>query len=354
MIVTVNSQLLAAELRQICKIVPSKPAIVALSYVVLSAEGDQFRLYATDLEIALDAGCRATVERPGSAALPAVKLLAFVEQFTNSDVRIVADKQVTIECGAFKSRIQTLSVEEFPQRPDVDGSSCMLDGMALRMLIARTRYAVSAGGSKYVLKGALLTLTGQTAAMVATDAKRLALATTSRTGPDQRVIVPAKTLDVLASGDDGDIELTVGPKHLFFALDGRMLTSRTIDAEYPKYERIIPRNNDKIVAADRMAFTAALRRVTIASDENQAVWITVAPGRMEMQAQSNEVGSAVEGLDVRYDGPLLKVCANGEHVLDFLNAASGMTITMALKDASSAALFMDGDDHIAVIMLLRG
>lgn len=350
MIATVNSQLLAAELRLLCKVVPTKPAIAILGHVLITAREGELHLYATDLEVSLSSSCPADVELPGRVALPAAKLLQMVEQFPDADVNVSEDKQVLIRCGAFRSKVSAMRADDFPVQPAVEGITCALDGR-LSQLIAKTRHAISMTASKRILQGALLTLAGPTGAMVATDGKRLALATMSREGPDLRIIIPAKALDMLP---DGEIEVTEGPRHLFFKANGRMLTSRTIDGEYPKYDRIIPRGNDKVVTVERLAFAAALRRVGTTSEGNRAVRIRVTPGLLELSSSSSEVGSADEPVIVGYEGPSLKVSMNGDYILDFLNAASSETIILKLKDESTAAYFSDGEDHLEVIMLMRG
>ena len=348
---TVNSQRLAAELRLLNKIVPSKPAIAILGHVLLKADGDALGFYATDLEVGMSTSCPASVHEPGRIALPVGKFLALVEQFSDADVSIsLGGQQVIVQCGGFRSRLLASPADDFPEMPAPDGTTCLLDMEALRQLIACTRYAVASVGNKHVLRGALLTLSGSVAAMVGTDGKRLVLATKGRTGPDVTAIVPAKTLDVLADQGVGDVKMTVGTRHLFFQMDGRLLVSRMIDGEYPKYERIIPRDNDKIVSVDRITLAAALRRVAVVEE---AVFIDVASGSLELTASSAEVGSASEKIAVDYEGLPLKVCVNGSYVLDFLNAALGQTITMALKDAKSAMLLTDGSDHICVVMLMR-
>lgn len=353
--VTVNSQLLAAELRLLNRIVSTKPAIVILSYVLVRAN-EQLNFWATDLEVGLSCNCQAQVNEPGAVALPVAKLLALVEQFADEDVVIASEKQhVVVKCAAFKSRLQALPPDDFPAVPEVRGQSSVIDAGALMQLIARTRYAINVIASNFALNGALLTLTDQVAAMVATDAKRLALATVSRTGPDARVVVPAKVLDALVWHLDSDCELTVGDRHLFFASAGRLLISRTIDGDlFPKYERIIPRNNDLSLTVDRAALSAALRRVNLVSDKNCAVYFDVRPSQLMLSSSSAEVGSAEEVVQIGYDDRPLKICINGGYVLDFLNAAQGGTVTMTLKDEKSSALLMDGADHVAVIMLMRG
>jgi DNA polymerase-3 subunit beta len=351
---TVNSQDLAKELRALAKIAPTKPSLPILSHVLLSAT-DKLRLSATDLELALSMTCQACIEQPGVIALPVAKLLGLIEQFTDGDVSITSDKQqVVVKSGAFKSRLQAMAPEDFPQLPEPEGVSNMLAGREFRQMIERTRYAIASESSKYLLQGALLTIAGPVAAMCATDGKRLALASMAREGADARVILPAKTLDILASGSEIDLEFTVGDRHLFFASGGRLLVSRTLDGEFPKYERIIPRDNNNVVTIERTVFAAALRRVGLLAEENRAVYLTFAPQSLELASSSAEVGSADERLPVGYDGPALRVCINGSFVLDFLNEASGQTVTMAIKDANSAVLLTDGDDSLGVIMPIRG
>ncbi len=351
---TVNSQALATELRLIAQIVPSKPAIAILSHVLLTAD-DALGLWATDLEVGLNATCRATVHEPGSLALPAAKLLALVEQFVDGDVTLATEgRMVTIRCGAFKGRLQAMPTDDFPSQPEAEGPTSVVDGDDLRGIIVKTRYAVNAGGSRHILKGALLKLTSAGAAMVATDAKRLAMATTASRGPDVLVIVPAKALDALTSHLAGDCELTVGPKHLFFASNGRTLTSRTIDGTFPAYERIIPTDNQVVLEVDRAALSAALRRVNLVSEQNQAVYFAATTGQLTLSSSSVEVGSADEVVDMPYDGPPVKVCMNGDYVLDFLNVATGASVVVNVKDAKTGVLFTDGMDHVGVIMPMKG
>ena len=352
---TINSQRLAAELRLLCKVSPSKPAIQILSYLLLSAEGDTLTLYATDLEIGLVSTCRAEVHEPGQVALPAAHFLAMVEQFADDDVTLNGDGYaVGVRCGAFKSKLQALPADDFPAVPTSEGAASRFDLAAFQELIGRTRYAINAGNSKAVLQGALLTLAGPAAALAATDGKRLALATAANEGADARVIVPAKTLDMLAlHPSGGDVELTVGQRHLFFRMDDRLLISRSYDGKFPKYETIIPRDNDKKIDVNRNQLAAALRRVRLVSPESKAIYFAVQEGAINLSSSSAEIGSADESVPVDYDGPALKVCVNGSYVLDFLEAASGQSVSISLKDAKNPMLLLDGPANLGVIMLMK-
>lgn len=351
--ISVNSQLLAKELRALNKIAPTKPAIPILSHVLLTAT-DTLSLAATDLELAYRTTCVAQITTPGTVALPVAKILAMVEQFPDADVNILLDgKHAVIKCGAFKSRMQAMSPEDFPQLQEPNGVSSTLDGTSFRQMITRTRYAVAADASRYLLQGALLALAGPVAAMCATDSKRLALATMTRQGAEARVVIPVKALDVLANGADLEIELTVSERHLFFGSDNRLLISRTIDGEFPKYERILPRENSNVVTVERSILASALRRVGLVSEQNQSTLFDFAEGRLDISTSSAEIGDADERVPIGYVGEPLTMQCSWRLLLDALDAASGQTVTLALKDASSPILFTDGDDSLAVIMPMR-
>lgn len=356
---TLNSQALAAELRLLNKVVPSKPTIAILSHVLITAGNGELQLYATDLEVGLSITIPAQVDAPGTVALPGGRLAAMVEQFPDGDVTIgleqAAGKQnVTIKNGAFKSRLQALGAADYPPPPTVEGTNCTLDESTLRQLISQTRYAVNASSSKYVLQGALLTLAGNVAAMVATDGMRLAIVTAGREGPDAKVIVPAKTMDMLAlQPQGGDVELTIGPRHLFFQSGTRLITSRSIDGQFPAYERVIPKGNDKVASFHKQSMASALRRVKLVAEETKAVYVSLKPGVAELSSSSVEVGTATEVVEVGYEGAPVRVCVNGDYFLDFLNAAASQTITMSVKDAVGSMMLTDGEDHIGVIMLMR-
>lgn len=352
--VTVNSQLLAAELRLLNRVVPTKPAIAILSHALLTADEGGIVLHATDVEVALTSPVEGHVDEQGRAAFPVAKLLQVVEQFADGDVLLTSDgKQVGVACGAFRGRLQAMPADDFPIQPPVDGNSATIDASALRSLIAKTRHAINASGTKHTLKGALLTFAGDAVAMVATDGQRLALSTASRAGADLDVVVPVKALDVLSGGaDEGELMLTVGPRHIFFALGDRLLTSRRLEGKFPAYNRIVPTDNALIVNVDRASLTSAMRRVVLTAEENQAVYAFVSEGQMSLSSASVGIGSASESVAVDYAGPPIKACVNGTYLLDFLNAATGQTVTMALKEGGGSLLLTDGD-HLGVVALMK-
>ncbi len=353
--ITVNTQVLAQELRLINKVVASKPTLPILMNVLLSADGEALRFFGTDLEVGFLTACVAQVAQPGMMTVPAKKLLDMVEQLPDTSVRIWQEKQhVRISSGNFNSRLQAMSAEDFPKMPALEGEAAVLSGTGLRSLIGKVRYAVAEKSTKYTLDGAKLMLAGTQAALASTDGKRLSLATMTRQeGPEQAVIIPSKALDALMLQDDPEVEFSTSKQHLFFTSGHRLLLSRMIDGKFPAYDRIIPRDNDKKAIISRSLFAAALKRVGLVSENNQATYFSFAPGSLEITSSSHEVGDAHEAIAIDYSGDVIKVCASWQFVLDFLEAAAGANIVAELKDNNTPMLLTDGTDFLNVVMLMR-
>jgi DNA polymerase-3 subunit beta len=205
--------------------------------------------------------------------------------------------------------------------------------------------------------------------LVATDGHRLALVTVPREATDQgikpgeevKVILPKKTLlelGKLLSEAEGNINYERGENHLFFEVGGRMLISRMIDGQFPAYERVIPKGNDKTIEFDRERLTNAVKRVALLSNErSRAVKFEVDKGKVEVTSSSSEFGDAREQLPVEYTGSGVAISFNAQYVLDFLNVVETDVVSLSLKDDVSQAVMKpvgaQGYDYTYVIMPMR-
>jgi DNA polymerase-3 subunit beta len=362
---------LLRELQLFQGIVERKNTIPILANVLIEAKGDEVRMLATDLEVALRSRCRASVAKGGSLTLPAKKLFEIVKALPETDVRIEEDKNgVKVAADRFDSRMQTLPREDFPSLPEAAGTSrAALPREALREMVAKTQFAITGEDTRYFLNGALFVLRTDTMSLVATDGHRLALVTVKRAEQDQavkpgeevKVILPKKTLlelgKLLAEGE-GDITYERGENHLFFEVGGRVLISRMIDGQFPAYERVIPKGNDKEIEFERERLTSAVKRVALLSNErSRAVKFEVDTGKVEVTSSSSEFGEAREQLTVDYSGPAMTISFNAQYVLDFLNVVQTETVLLSLKDEVSQAVMKpvgaEGYDYTYVIMPMR-
>src|SRR3954467_9239449 len=205
--------------------------------------------------------------------------------------------------------------------------------------------------------------------LVSTDGHRLPLISVPRDGTEGaegvddevRVILPRKTLMELGrllSEGEGEILYERGENHLFFNIGGRLLISRMIDGQFPAFERVIPKSNDKRVEFDRDRLTSAVRRVALLSNErSRAVKFTMDGGKVEIASSSPEFGEAKEVLMVDYTDAPVTICFNAQYVLDFLGVVETATVSLDFKDEMSQAVLKpvgaDGYDYTYVIMPMR-
>jgi DNA polymerase-3 subunit beta len=364
---------LLRELQLFQGIVERKNTIPILANVLIEAAGDEVKLLATDLEVGLRSRCTASVAKGGSLTLPAKKLYEIVKALPETDVRIEEDRNgVKVAADRFDSRMQTLPREDFPTLPEATGTySATLPREVLKQMVSKTQFAITGEDTRYFLNGALFILRPDSMSLVATDGHRLALITVPRdkakvrgraaADEEVRVILPRKTLlelgRLLVEGD-GEIHYERGENHLFFDIGGRLLISRMIDGQFPAFERVIPKSNDKRVEFDRDRLTNAVKRVALLSNErSRAVKFQIEAGKVEITSSSPEFGEAKEVLVVEYAGAPVTICFNAQYVLDFLGVAETDGVILEFKDEMSQAVMKpinaEGYDYTYVIMPMR-
>jgi DNA polymerase-3 subunit beta len=268
--------------------------------------------------------------------------------------------------------MQTLPREDFPSLPEGTGTySATLPRDVLRQMVAKTQFAITGEDTRYFLNGALFILRPDSMSLVSTDGHRLALITVTReneqgktrakSDDEVRVILPRKTLlelGRLLSEGEGAIQYERGENHLFFDIGGRLLISRMIDGQFPAFERVIPKSNDKRVEFDRDRLTSAVKRVALLSNErSRAVKFQIDKGKVEIASSSPEFGEAKEILMVDYAAAPVTICFNAQYVLDFLGVVETDTVSLEFKDEMSQAVLKpigaEGYDYTYVIMPMR-
>jgi DNA polymerase III subunit beta len=359
---------LLRELQLFQGIVERKNTIPILANVLMEAKGEEVRFLATDLEVALRSKCAAAVAKSGALTLPAKKFYEIIKSLPETDIHIAEDKGgVKVAADRFDSRMQTLPREDFPTLPESGGAeSATLPRNAVREMVAKTQFAITGEDTRYFLNGALFVLRPDSMTLVATDGHRLALVTAPRDGKPKdgeeiKAILPKKTLGELArllSDGEGDLRYERGENHLFFDVGGRLLISRMIDGQFPAYERVIPKGNDKHIEFERDRLTNAVKRVALLSNErSRAVKIQLDKGKVDVTSSSPDLGEAKETLPIEYTGAPMQICFNAQYVLDFLAAVSTDIVSLDLKDEVSQAVMKpvgaEGYDYTYVIMPMR-
>lgn len=194
---------------------------------------------------------------------------------------------------------------------------------------------------------------------VATDGHRLASAEAPLAeGADgiPGVILPRKVVTELGKLTDesvGEVFIGLSETKVRFAVDDIVITSKLIDGTFPDYERVIPRDNDKMLDVDRKLLAAAVDRVSaISSEKSRAVKLTLGSGVLKLSASSPEHGLAEEELEIDYNGDGLEIGFNSAYLLDITRQIEGDTASLAMADAASPTVLRESGDDSALFVLM--
>jgi DNA polymerase-3 subunit beta len=365
---TLNKAQLLKELNLIQGVVEKKNTIPILSNVLIDVKGPtSLTLVATDLDISFQTQCEADVSQPGSVILQARKLFDIIRNLPDAEILFTREENdwVRIICGSSEFRVVGQSREHFPSPPVSNEPGVLLPSAILHDLIARTIYAITQEESRYALNGSLFKLSGQVVQMVATDGHRLSLAEARMEGSSGTEIlevnIPKKALTELmklTAGTDEAVEFSRDENHLFFRMSQRQLTSRMLSGQFPNYDLVLPKNNDKAIPLNRERITQAIRRVALMADErSHGIKFDLSSGKVNVTSQSADFGEARETLAVEYQGDSLSIGFNAQYLMDFLGVVGTNEIVVELKDEQSPALIRpvgeEKYDYRYVVMPMR-
>ncbi|HEX6617004.1 MAG TPA: DNA polymerase III subunit beta [Gemmatimonadales bacterium] len=364
---TITREQLQEGLVAVAASVPAKTTLPILSNILLEATKDGIRLSGTDLDIAVSTTVAASVDQEGAITLPARKLVEIVRELPSAAIRLTAsgEQRVSIECGRSRFRLLGLPKEEFPAFPSVkfDGG-WRSSSSDLQKLIGHVAFAASTEESRPILNGVLWELRPERMRMVATNGHRLArmdVPTAGDGGAQADLIVPPRALEQIRRlfGADEEVEIARSENHLGFRSASTQIFTRLIEGPYPNYEQVIPRENDKAATADKAAFAAALRRMSIvASDQTHRIRMAFANGSCKLSVQTPDLGEAQEEITVTYEGDPLEIGFNASYLLEILKYIPTDEVRMTFKAPERAATcepvgWDDPSSYLTLVMPLR-
>ena len=153
-----------------------------------------------------------------------------------------------------------------------------------------------------------------------------------------------------------DVELIIGENHLTAKIDNDFVLTRIIDERFPDYESVIPKENDKILKAEKDMLLGAIRRVSIFSNKStHQVALSIDGDSCRITTEDPEKSSkANETVATEYEGNDITIGYNAEYLKDVVNHVPGKTVVVEFSTPISAALFSSEitEDHIESLMLL--
>ena len=368
---TVSKSILQKGLQKVVGVIPAKTTIPILENVLLELQGNKLQITGTDLEICISTEIEVNADMDGACAVPAKALNEILRELPEIPVEIQLEDQNKISLrtqnGLYKLGSQPK--EEFPSivLEDTEGQFD-LDSDSLARMINKTIFAVTTDELRTTLMGVYFQVLAEEFRCVATDGHRLVkINNTGVKSPDfqKNIIVPTKALALIlrnieALEEPQDITVSFGENHLIFRLNETFVYSKIIEGQYPKYENVIPIDNDKKMIVNKDELAAAVKRVAIFSNSfTHQIIFGVENNILKISSEDIEFGGeGKEEIAVKYDSEILEIGYNGLYILDIIKNIDTDEVVFTLKDSVSAAIVTPisqkaNEDLMMLIMPIR-
>src|SRR4030067_3213918 len=313
-----------------------KTTLPILSHIYMEWKKNSLFLTGTDLETGIQEELSATVHEEGKASISSKKLYEIVRELPEHTIQIHKKENhwIHLKCGKSVFNIAGLDPEEFPSLPVwQENSFSVVSTRMIREMIERTVFAASNEDSRYHLNGILFTQQKaegkESLRMVATDGHRLSLVDREGQvirGVEKGIIVPKKGILEIKKivGDkegEGEMGVYFDNTHAFFKMGKSLMVIRLIEGEFPEYDQVIPKNNDKKLTMGKEIIYGSLKRVsTMASERAEGVKFSFKKNLMELSSYHQDFGDAKEEVDIQYDGPPIEIGFNARYLIEALQS----------------------------------
>lgn len=315
-----------------------------LSCVLIESRGDGARLVASDLDRELTADIAATGDIP-SLCISHEKLKACAVGDGDMDISQAGEK-VRIVVGRSKHLFGMLLVADFP-RASVEGDAVELPASLIVPALKRIARSMAIQDIRYYLNGALIERKKNILAVVATDGFRLAIVRHENKGADFAAIIPRATVLAIIAMEAESLALR--PGNIFALRGGLSLQSKTVEGQFPQWDRIV-NEPPKSFTAKRADMLEAIAALAPSLGKFNFARVEFADGvaRFAGKHDGNETTSEIEALGDAYSAGF-----NTANLHDAISECSQDEITVRHDGGSQGAIRIDDSDWTAVIMPAR-
>ncbi len=339
----------------VARSLPSRAPVPVLGGVLLDA-ADEGTLTVSGFDYEVSARVEvAAMIGDGGRALVSGRLLADITRSLPPhpiDVTVEGPR-ASLTCGNARFSLPTMSAEDYPQLPEMPPIVGELAPEVFARAVSQVAVAAGRDDTLPMLTGIRVEIDGPSLTMAATDRFRLAVreftwepgegGPTSADGETTAILAPAKTLSEAAktltsSGSKIELALGRGDGLLGLAGGGRRSTTRLLDAEFPRYRQLLPKEHTSAAVVEIAPLVDAIKRVSLVAERGTQVRLEFEEGSLRLTAGGDDEGSAEEQLQCSFAGEPLTIAFNPGYLLDGLGALGSDAAHLSFTTPSRPAL----------------
>jgi DNA polymerase-3 subunit beta len=344
----VSSAQLLKNLQKISGVISTNTVLPILEDFLFDIEKNKLTITATDLDTTMSVGMEVESKENFKVAIPARILLDSLKALPEQPITIAVDEttngiEITTDNGKYK--LSGENSADFPKEPTADGvDEVKLASSILNKGVSKTLFAVSNDELRPAMTGVYFQLDDNGITFVATDAHKLVKFNRNDVkGGNASFIVPKKALNLLKAvvpNNDTEVSVQFNKSNAFFSFDNIQLICRLIDAKYPDYNAVIPKENPNLLSIQKDDFYSSLRRTSIFSNKTtHQVVLKMSGAELTVSAQDLDFSNeASEKLACDYQGNAMEIGFNAKFLLEMLGALDSSDINIELSTPNRAGI----------------
>ena len=333
-------------------VVEKRQTLPILSNVLFEVDESSLKLTATDLESEISTtSIVSNFNSGGKTTAPARKLNDLCRLMPDlAEIHFYLDgDNLKIETESGKYNLSTLPSEDFPVFETEDTQSQInISSQNLKNLITKTSFAMGNQDWRHYLNGLYMMIDDKVITTVATDAHRLAMATSSlneASSESTSGIVPRKSINEIGKlvGDESEnVVIQLGQTSIAANVSGTTFVSKLIEGKFPDYEQVIPSGESSLLVVDRKNFSESLSRVSVLSSEKyKGVRIITKKDSLNISANNPEKEQGEENLSCEYQGEEIDIAFNVNYLQEILSTIDSEKIEINFFGSEKSCLITD-------------
>lgn len=361
--IQVTQENLHKALNSVGKVAGNHTTLPILSNILLKTVGNRLSISATNLDIAITHFIGSKVEQEGSITVPSRLTQDFISSLPSGTISLdLADSKLHISSNKYKSTINGVSAEDYPELPTIkNGQEWTIPSSLLKQTLQQVLPAASNDESRPILTGLFFYTKSGFLYCVATDSYRLAEKKVMEINKDISLIIPASALQdllrILVDTDDV-VAITNDDQQILFEFGDIEMVARLIEGDYPDYSKLIPTSftynasmsSQELINITKVAALFARENagsvIVQLDDESQSVSLCSIASQLGENTSSSPAEVSGQG----------SITLNSRYILDALHAIQNDQVNIAFNTKLEPCVLtgVGKDDYLHIVMPLKG